>query len=80
MNINDKVLTDLEIYNKIIPKIDFTITSFGTDKLKSIIKRYSFNENLLRQRNVIKGIISGPRSMRFKINRLKNIKKLEFCV
>jgi len=78
MNINKKVLTDLEIYNKILPKIDFTFTSYGTEKLKSMFENYYFdNHNLNKIQSIIKNIINGSKSRKYKIKKLRGLNKLE---
>ena len=76
MNINQKVLSDLEIYDKILPKIDFTITKFGTIKLKSMFQTYNYDKNhLTRIHTIIQNIINAPKSRKYKINKLKVIDK-----
>ncbi len=77
MNIKDKVLSDLEIYNKILPKIDFTITKYGTEKMKKMLKIYSADHSLTTRQRIINNIINSPKSTSNKLLYLKKIKKLE---
>jgi hypothetical protein len=73
----NKLLSDLEIYNKIIPKIDHTITTFGTIKFKSLFDIYHHDSELLKRQTIIKNIIKAPKSTSKKIRKLKIIKNLE---
>ena len=82
MNIvSDKLLSDLEINNKVIPHIDFTITSYGKTKFKELFNiTYHNDKNLIRRREIIEQVIDNPKNIAKIIKELKKIKKYEKSV
>lgn len=66
--INNRILLDLEIYEKVLPILDKTITVFGNLKLKEIIKTVYYDfDKLSERRNILLSML--------KFN--KNIKKIK---
>jgi len=82
MNIvSEKLLSDLEIDNKVIPYTNFTITSYGKTKFKELFGiTYHNEQNLIRRRQIIEQIINYPKNTKKIINELKKIKKYEHSV
>jgi hypothetical protein len=77
MNINKKVLDDLEIDIKILPKIDHTITSYGSESFRSMFRTYYSDYSLNARQQIIKNIINDHTCRKSITSRLKKIKKLE---
>ena len=79
MNIVDqKLLTDLEIYEKIIPILDKTITLYGKTKFKEFFQIFYNDKNhLLRRKNIIESIVNTPNIKKIIVSNLKKINKLE---
>ena len=76
--INNKLLQDLELENKIIPKIDHTITTYGKNKFRDLFNiLYYGQNNLLRRREIITSIINNNKNRQQIIKELKIIKKKE---
>lgn len=74
----DKILKDLEIYEKIFPLINHTITSYGTSNLKLMLKIFYNNQDkLLRRQEIIQLINEFPLERKRIITSLKKIKKYE---
>ena len=77
-NTNQKLLTDLEIFSKVIPQIDKTITVYGKSKFQELFKTYYFNKGLLERRRIlIESIINNTKTKNKIIKKLNKIKKLE---
>lgn len=79
MNIvSDKLLSDLEINNKVIPQIDHTITNYGKMKFRELFKiMYHEKPNLMRRRQIIESIMKHPKNANKISKLLKKIKKKE---
>ena len=79
MNIvNKKILSDLEINNKVIPNINFTITTYGKNKFSELFNiMYYSKETLMRRKQIIQSIITNQINMNKIITELKKIKKYE---
>lgn len=79
MNIvSDKILSDLEIHNKVIPYIDRTITDYGKNKFKELFNIMYYDEkNLIRRREIIEHIIHNQKNAKRITKELKKIKKYQ---
>jgi len=79
MNITDSNLTnDLELFDKIVPQIDTTVTKIGCKKFKSLFEKYQFSHNgLTRRTELIKSIIYHMANKNTVVRELKKIKKIE---
>lgn len=79
MNITDpKLLTDLEIDDKILPNIDKTITSFGKSKLKEMFRTVKFNQsNLIERKAILQSLLNKSKKTKLIVRKLKKIRKLE---
>ena len=76
--INNKLLSDLEIHEKVIPIMDKTITSYGKTKFKELFQIMYFRENnLLRRREIILSILHNSKNSKKITIELKKIKKME---
>jgi len=76
--IHQKLLTDLEIENKIIPKIDNTITIFGHAKFKELFNVMYINKQYLyRRRQIIEDMINNSTNRKILIDHLENIKEYQ---
>jgi hypothetical protein len=76
--IEPKVISDLEIYDKVYPAINHTITVYGDSKLKELSQTvYSDQPHLLRRRKLLESIIFNPKSKLVITKELKKIKKTE---
>jgi DNA mismatch repair ATPase MutS len=76
--VDKKILTDLEIDNKLIPLLNNTITTYGKLKFNELFNiTYSNPNNLKRRREIIELIIRNPKNTKKIITELKKIKKYE---
>lgn len=76
--INEKILSDLEIHNKVIPHIDKTITVYGKAKFKDLFNiMYHGEHNLIRRKQIIQSIIKNKKNTNKITKQLKKIKKYE---
>ena len=56
--INSKILKDLEIFEKIVPKLDHTVTIYGKTKFKELFTTMQFEPELLfRRQDLLKTIL-----------------------
>jgi len=79
--VNNKLLQDLEIHNKVIPKIDFTITTFGKNKFRELFNVVLYDQKtLLRRKQIINSIIQNPTKKNKIIKYLKQIKECESSI
>ncbi len=74
---NPKLLKDLEIHNKILPKIDKTYTNYGSKKLKDLFNSYDDTPKLTNRRRLLSILINKNKKRKFMIKKLKAIHKLE---
>lgn len=75
---NHKLLQDLELDNKIIPKIDHTITTYGKNKFRDLFNiLYYGQNNLLRRKEIITSIIQNEKNKKQIVKELQIIKKRE---
>lgn len=58
---NIKLLNDLEIQNKIIPKLDNTITIYGKNNFKKQFDQYYYDKQLLSKKKLIENIYNSPK-------------------
>lgn len=77
--IQDKLLSDLEIDNKVIPALDKTITIFGKTKFREMFTILYYDEPyLLRRQQIISSIInSNIKNINIVTKSLKQIKKYQ---
>ena len=77
-NVHSKLLSDLEIYEKIVPKLDKTITSYGSSKFRELFGVYFYGKGrLMRRQQIILSILSNPRKVNTIITLLKQVKEKE---
>jgi hypothetical protein len=78
MNItSQKLLSDLEISNKVIPSIDTTKTIYGSKKLKEFFEINYFGQNFLVKRRQILGfLLNSPKKVKAITKKLIMISKL----
>lgn len=77
-NIDPKLLQDLEIYNKVIPQLDHTITIYGKTKFKELFNTLYYGETQLKRRKQLLTSILINNKQRVTITKnLKSINKLE---
>jgi DNA mismatch repair ATPase MutS len=80
-SISPKILTDLEIHNKVIPHIDKTITIYGKAKFRDLFNiMYNNEQNLLRRRQIIQSILKKQKNVKKITIQLNKIKKYEDTV
>ncbi len=73
-----QLLDDFDIYNKIIPSIDKTITTYGKSKLRELFNILYYGKNpLVRRNKLLTTILHNPFYTKRIINTLIKIKKLE---
>ncbi len=79
MNITDpKLLTDLEIDDRVIPSLDHTITVYGKTKFKELFRMTLYDPNALtRRREIIQSIIDNGDKRQHIKKMLRKIKRLE---
>lgn len=76
--IEPKVITDLEIFDKVFPAIDHTVTIYGSSKLKELIQTMYVHPALLkRRRSILENIIFHPKNKIGITKQLRRLKKTE---
>jgi len=77
--IHNSLLLDLEVYTKIVPSLDKTITVYGSTKFKELFQiLYHSPDYLMRRQHLLKQLCYNNNKNKQKIiNNLKKIKKLE---
>jgi MutS domain V len=77
-SVNNGLISDIELDNKVIPAIDHTITLYGKSKLRELFNIIYFGENnLLRRRQIIESMVKNPKRIKKIIIELKKIHKHE---
>lgn len=75
--LHSDILSNLDLFNKIMPYIDNTITKYGHDKLKeSFSIYYTEKKDLLKLQNNINKLLKSDNVIAIR-DELKNIKKIE---
>ncbi len=78
MNLNKKLLEDLELFDKIIPKIDKTVTIYGSAKLKELFTTLLSDKDILKRRRLLlETIIEHDKSRTVIKSHLLKIKKVQ---
>ncbi len=77
-NINLNILDSFDVYNKVIPRLDRTITIYGNVKFRDLFKILYYGKHPLMRRNkLLKTIIYNPLRTKRITSALKKIKKLQ---
>ena len=66
-DINPKLLTDLEIFERIIPSLDKTQTLYGQTKFRELFGTLFYNpQNLLRRRQILETLLIDKKNKNFR--------------
>ncbi|AYV82218.1 MAG: hypothetical protein Homavirus17_6 [Homavirus sp.] len=77
-HIQNNLLSDLEIYNKVVPAIDNTITIYGSTKFRELFQTmYYTPEYLIRRQTLLQQILTNTKNKKNIIKHLEKIKTLE---
>jgi len=75
---NQKLLTDLEIFDKVVPILDKTFTVYGSGKFHELFNIYYYDHNrLLRRRQLLQSILNNNSNINQIVKRLKKIHKIQ---
>jgi len=80
MNIHPKLIQDLEVFDKILPVVNSSYTSYGTIQLKRQLSAILTREQLIIKQHNIKTILANESLFNYVSNELSNIGNNEDCI
>lgn len=80
MNVHPKLIRDLEVFDKILPIIDTSYTSYGTIHLKRQLSTILTREELMLKQHNIWTVLNNSQLFNYISNELKNIGDKEDCL